>query len=556
MKLPKLAIKNYQFVLVLMFLIVSLGTLSYLNMPRSEDPALDFPTYVVAVVYPGTSPQDMEELVADPLEDVLNEVEDVDNILTTIEEGLVVIRVEGEFGLDIDAQYDEVQAQVNKVRGDLPDGIVSLEVRNVSPLDVKILQLAFTSPTAPYRSIVEAAEKLESKLERIKGVRTIEIEAYPEEEIRIALDMEKMARLNIPLNQLTGILQANNANIPAGELKSKGRSFTVKTSGGYKSLEELKSTVIGSTGQGIIQLKDVAHVYYAYEDATYLARYDGKRAIFLSVTQKKGVNILQLTEEMKGTIAAYQAELPQNMDIEYAFVQAPAVSARVSEFFGNLIQGIALVGLVILIFLGIRNALIIMTVIPASVLIAIAVLDVAGFGLQQISIAGLVIALGLLVDNGIVVVENINRFLKEGLSPVQAAIKGTQEVGWAIVSSTATTVLAFFPITQLGGGTGEFIKTLPLTVIFSLVASLILALVLTPLLGSRLIKIREMDKLSRVERILQNMIQRGYRPVLRYALKRPLIVLGLAVLSLVGSIALFPLVGVSFFPRRIYVYHQ
>ncbi|MEO1418279.1 MAG: efflux RND transporter permease subunit [Bacteroidota bacterium] len=548
MRLPKLAIENYQFVLVLMFLIVSLGTLSYLNMPRSEDPALDFPTYVVAAVYPGTSPQDMEELVADPLEDVLNEVENVDNILTTIEEGLVVIRVEGEFGLDIDEQYDEVQAQVNKVRGSLPEGIVSLETRNVTPLDVKILQLAFTSPTAPYRDLVKSAEQLESRLERIKGVRTIEIEAYPEEEIRIALDMEKMARLNIPLNQLTGILQANNANIPGGELKSKGRSFTVKTSGGYKSLEELKSTVIGSTGQGIIQLKDVANIYYAYEDATYLGRYDGTRAIFLSVTQKKGVNILQLTEELQAVVADFETELPENMEVEHAFVQAPAVAARVSEFFGNLIQGIVLVGLVILIFLGIRNALIIMTVIPTSVLIAIAMLDISGFGLQQISIAGLVIALGLLVDNGIVVVENINRFLKEGMSPVQAAVKGTQEVGWAIVSSTATTVLAFFPITQLGGGTGEFIKTLPLTVIFSLVASLILALVLTPLLGSRLMRLKDQNNLSNVERILQRIIQRGYRPALAFALKRPLIVLLLAVLSLGGSLALFPYVGVSFFP--------
>ncbi|MEO0899314.1 MAG: efflux RND transporter permease subunit [Bacteroidota bacterium] len=548
MRLPKLAIQNYQFVLVLLFLALIMGSLSFLNMPRSEDPALDFPVYRVIGVYPGTSPEDMEELVADPIEEVVNEVENLDKITTTLEEGLAVIRIEGEFGLDIDEQFDEVQSKVNQVRNDLPDGLVRLDVRNVSPQDVKILQMALISDGATYKDMVETAEKLEDQLKRVDGVRTVDIEAYPEEEVRIALKMEKMAQLNIGLNQVMGTIQGNNANIPGGDISAGGQSFTVKTSGGYDSVEELKKTPIASDGQGLVYLKDIADVYMAYEDETYIGRFNGKQSLFLSLTQKAGVNILQLTNELRTEVDAFQETLPQNMELAYAFEQGPNVEARINEFFGNLLQGIALVGFIILIFLGIRNSLIIMTVIPTSILIAISMLDMFGFGLQQISIAGLVIALGLLVDNGIVVIENINRYLNEGFSVKDAAIKGTQEVGWAIVSSTATTVLAFFPITQLGGGTGEFIKTLPLTVIFSLLASLLLALVLTPLLASRLMKAKPVEALNGVERALKRMVERVYRPMLNFSLRRPWLIIGVAVLTLVGSFALFPYVGVSFFP--------
>lgn len=548
MQLPKLAIQNYQFVLVLLFLALILGALSFLNMPRSEDPALDFPNYVVVAVYPGTSPIDMEELVVEPIEEVINEVENIEQVITNIEEGLAVVSIEGEFGLDYDEQFDEIQSKVNQVRGDLPEGLLRLDIRQVSPQDVKIFQLAFVSNGAPYKDMVEAAEKLEDKLTRVKGVRSVEIEAYPEEQVHIALDMEKMARFNIGLNQVTGIIQANNANIPGGDLSSKGHNFTVKTSGGYKTLDQLKATVIHSDGEGMIYLRDIADVYLDYEEDSYIGRFNGKQALFLSLTQKQGVNILQLTDVLEEEIGKFEQGLPPNMELAHAFVQGPAVASRINEFFGNLLQGILLVGFIILIFLGIRNSLIIMTVIPTSILIAVAALDMTGFGLQQISIAGLVIALGLLVDNGIVVIENINRYLSEGFSVREAAIKGTEEVGWAIVSSTVTTVLAFLPLSQLGGGVGQFIQTLPLTVIYSLLASLGLALVLTPLLGSRLMKAKEDGQLGRVDRALKSAVENLYRPVLAFSLKRPWLVIALAVATLGGSVALFPYVGVSFFP--------
>ncbi|MEM7370061.1 MAG: efflux RND transporter permease subunit [Bacteroidota bacterium] len=548
MRLPKLAIDNYQFVLVLVFLALSTGVLSFMNMPRSEDPTLDFPVYSVIAIYPGTSPQDIEDLVVDPIEKSLNELEDLTEIRSNIQNGLAVISIEGEFGIDTDDLFDEVNAQVTKVRGDMPENLQSLEVIQQSPQNVAIYQMALISPTVPYRELVDHAERLENRLKKISGVRTIDIEGYPEEEIRIDLDFEKMGQLQLSLNQVSGILRGNNANIPGGEIKAGSQSFSLKTSGGYQSVEELTQTVVGASQGKLLYLKDISKVYATYEDPNYIARYNGQRAIFVSITQKKGVNILQLSASIQQQLDAFTEQLPPNIELAVAFEQAPAVKSRVNDFFMNLLQGIFLVGIVISIFLGIRNALIIMTVIPTSILIAINLLDVSGFGIQQISIAGLVIALGLLVDNGIVVVENISRLIREGKSVREAAVQGTSEVGWAIVSSTMTTILAFFPMTQLGGGTGQFIKTMPIIVMFSLIASLILALILSPLLADRLLKPALAERLTATERALQWMVQKVYRRALNFSLTYPLVVVGIALLSLAGSAALFPLVGVSFFP--------
>jgi multidrug efflux pump subunit AcrB len=555
MRLPKLAIANDQFVLVLVFMAVALGTLSFLNMPRSEDPALDFPRYNIVAVYPGASPRDMEELVVDPIEDAINEIDDLDRILTTIQDGLAVIGVEGEFGIDYDAQYDEVVAQVNAVRDQLPDGLIQLEVSQFSPQEVSILQLAL-SAELPYRELITYAERLEDRLKKVEGVRSVALDGYPDEELRIALDFEKMGQLGLSLNQVTGILQGNNANIPAGTIDVGQRAFSVKTSGGYRSIAELENTVIAANQGQMVYLRDIAAVYVAYEDPQWIARHNGQKAIFLSVTQKSGENIITLTESLQVEIDRFRAELPPSLTVATAFIQAPAVATRINDFFANLLQGVALVALIVLLFLGLRNALIIVLVIPTSILIAINLLDFSGLGLQQISIAGLVIALGLLVDNGIVVVENIRRFVNLGYPLQEAAALGTSEVGWAIVSSTVTTVLAFFPLTQLGGGTGAFLQSLPAIVIYALVASLLLALTFTPLLASKLMKGNQGNggpkaqqaAGTRVERAIRSLIERGYRPALMFALKRPLLIVLLGLLSLGGSLALFPLVGVSFFP--------
>ena len=550
MNLPKISINNAPFISIMVLISLVIGIISFIGMARSEDPQLSFPGYTITVVFPGTSPEDLEELIADPLEEVIDELDDIDEIRTTIKEGLVNIFAEGSFDIpDFDDKYDEIVREVNTVRPTLPDGIVLFDITQFKPEDLTTIhQFALVSEHVSYHDLETYAEKLENQLEEIEGLSKVEIEAMPEEEVRVSLDFQRMANQGISLGQVIGTLQGNNANIPGGDISSRDKTFTIQTTGGYDNLEEIQKTVISSQNGKIVYLKDIAEVEMDYEDIRWKGRYMSETALFITAKLERGSNILQVADKIRATAAQFEAKLPGNVELYTAFEQAPAVAGRINNFFLNLLQGVLLVGAIVLLFLGWRSAVIIITVIPLCVVSALALLNGAGFGLQQISIAALVIALGLLVDNGIVVVENINRYLKEGFSLKEAAAKGTGEVGYAIISSTVTTLLAFFPLTQLGEGAGEFLQSLPLTVMFTLLISLLLALTFSPILGSAILSKKDADKPGLVQRSLDRFIANVYRPLLRFSLRRGWVILGIGVLSFLASASLFPAIGVSFFP--------
>jgi len=549
MRLPQIALNNYQFIIILVALGLFIGTNSLLNMPRSEDPNTDFPNYVISVVYPGTGPEDMEELIVDPLEEVLDEIDDIKEINTEIRDGLAIISVEALYGIDYEDKYDEIVREVNSVEPDLPEDIFSLDVIQFDPTEGTVIhQFALVSDQVAYNQLNDLAEELERRVERIPGVNKAEIHGIPNEEVRISLDFQKMAQQNISLSQVIGILGGNNLNVPGGDVKAGNRSFTIKSSGGYRDLDQIGTTVISANQNKIVYLRDISEITFDYEDQRWKTRHDGSRAAFVTVTQKEGENILNLSASILETANDFRSELPADVSLETAFEQARAVEARISNFFINLIQGIILVGVVILLFLGLRPSLVIMTVIPVSIMMAIGALDFSGYALQQISIAALVIALGLLVDNGIVVMENIIRFRKMGLPLKEAAIKGTSEVGFAIISSTVTTLLSFAPLAFMESGPGEYLRSLPVTVILVLSFSMILALAFTPILSRSFLSQKSISKSAPLQKSMQRLIEKVYRPSLSFALTRPGVVLLVATLGFVGSLALFPLVGVSFFP--------
>ncbi|MEM1358865.1 MAG: efflux RND transporter permease subunit, partial [Bacteroidota bacterium] len=498
----------------------------------------------------GTSPEDMEELIVDPLEDVIENIDDIETVVTEISEGVAAFRIEGKFSLpDWDEKGDEIERELGTIRDELPAGIVFYDFQQFKQEDQAVVhQIALTSPAAPYHVLEKIAEEVEEKVESVPGVKRLEVDAYPERQVRVSLDFQRCAAQLIPPSQVLGVLQQNNANVPGGDLGAASRNFSIKTSGSYEDLEELRATVVGSQAGKLVYLRDLADVRFAYEDERWRARYNGERAVLLSVLIEGESNIVTVNQGIHEQLEIARKELPPTVRLQTAFEQAPAVSARISDFFSNLLQGVLLVGVIILLFLGFRASVIVMVVIPLCILITLAVLNGTGFALQQISIAALVIALGLLVDNGIVVIENINRYLREGLSPAEAAAKGTGEVGWAIVSSTVTTLLAFFPLTQLGGGPGEFLKSLPVTVMLALGISLLLALSFSPLVAANILRYRKDRKTPFPQRALEYFVAKIYRPVLDWGLRRGLVVIIVALALLVGSVSLFPSIGVSFFP--------
>lgn len=548
MNLTKLAIRNSQFVIIILLILILLGIRSFQSMPRSEDPQADFPKYIITAILPGASPEDMEELIVDPLEEAIDRVSDVTLVYTSISEGFANLSIDGSFEVDSKDLYDEVTREVNSARQTLPDGLSYFKLEQIKPEDrVNIVLLAIASEIASYSTLNDIAEDIKKEIDVIDGTNAVEIEAYPKKEIRVTLDYGRMALMNINLGQVVQSLQSNNVNIPGGDISSGMLNYTINSTGGYDNIEEIKQTVI-TAGQGrVVYLKDIANVEIVHEDQLWQAEYLGEKAVYVSTKLKRGYNIIAVDKKIQEVIQKYQEKVPPNISVNVAFEQAPAVSKRINEFFINLLQGIALVGLVIFLVLGWRASIIIITLVPISVILSLAILNASGFALQQISVAALVLALGLLVDNGIVVVENITRFVKLGFSPNEASIKGTSEVGVAIFASTVTTLLSFFPLTQLGDNPGLFLASLPMTVIYTLVISLILSLTFSPIIARWIMPKKELNP-SLSDKFFKWFNNKIYEPLLRKALRWGWLML-IVVIAITGfSISLFPKIGVSFFP--------
>lgn len=548
MNLPKLAIDNYQFTLIAFVFLLVMGIVSFVSMPRSEDPVMSVPQVGIVAVYPGASPKDMESQVVDIIEEGINELDDLKEIQTIIRDGAAFSEVEFEYGVNTDDIFDEVQSKLNALTDELPD-LYDLRVIKFATTTVNIFQLALTSKTAPYKTLQQQAERIEKALAKINGIGKIEIVAYPEQEVRVALNPVKMTAMNISLDNVERAIQSSNANIPGGALKVSDKLFNIKTSGAYQQLDEIANTVVGSYEGKLIYLKNIASVYFDYEDERWSARLNGERCIFINIQQKKGYNIFSVAEPIKEKLAAF--DLPKDMELHYVFDQSEGVQERISGFLSNLIQGILLVGVIIFLTFGFRSASLVMLAVPFSIIIGLWVVDSLDYGMQQMSIAGLVVALGLLVDNSIAVLENIERFLTLGYSRKDAAIKATQQLVAPVASATLTTILAFIPIILMPDTVGEFIRALPITVIATLTASFIIAITLTPFLASRFLK--ETGGVAKKEpfvfRGLQRFVDGSYEKTLNWALRHKFLVIGISIAAFVSSLALFPLIGVSFFPK-------
>ena len=553
MKLPLNAISNHQFTLIIVALLATLGVLSFQTMPRSEDPQFDFPMVVVTITYPGTSPSDMEKLVTDPVEEEINELEDIKEIKTVIMDGVTIVKVEFTYGVDPDEKYDDVIQAISKARSELPAQVRSIDIKQASPTDVNVLQLALLSDTASYREMRYQAERLEKIFTRVNGVKRASSMAFAEQQVQVTADMVVMRELGLGLSALQNSLTGGAANVPGGFIDAGTKRFSVKTSGDYQSLDEIRRTVLNLSDGSVIHVEDIAEVALVDAEPSYLGMYNGKRAVFVAVEQRSGTNIFDVLDGLKVELHEFDLQLPTNIASEIIFDQSVSVEKQVNGFFQNLFQGLVLVGIIILFSLGIRSASIVLLAIPVSMSIGIAGLDFFDFGLQQMSIVGLVIALGLLVDNAIVVTESIGQKLRLGLHPMKAAAEGTRQVAWAIASGTATTVLAFVPMLLMPNNTGAFMRSMPVTVVLVLIASFFIAVTLAPLMASRLFKQRKVGQKGSGRNFFQIQLEtlssRHYRRVLNAALRHPAWVIAVSVVLFAGTLTLFPNVGVSLFPK-------
>ena len=316
MKITDFSVKNYQFTLIVFVMLIAIGVNSLLNMPRGEDPDFQAPQFSVVVVYPGTSPKDMEELVVDPVEKRMNELDDIKRVISRIDDGLAVIQVEFKYETDPDKKYQDVVREVDALRNQLPQDILDINILKFSPSDVNILQIALLSETTPYKDLEEWSKKLKERLEKVKALKNVDNWAFPQQQVRVSLQLEKLAQYNIPLNKVLGAIQSENVNIPGGSIEMGEKKFNIKTSGDYKSVEEIKNTIVSNANGKLVYVKDVADVNFNYEEQTYIARLNGQRGVFVTASRKMGTNIFAVEKEIKPVLAQFQKELPKNISFE------------------------------------------------------------------------------------------------------------------------------------------------------------------------------------------------------------------------------------------------
>lgn len=542
-------VDRWQFTAILFALLIALGLGAIASIPKSEDPIVEFPGTAIAVVLPGADAEQMERLVAIPIEDALNGIEDIQQIRSSSRAGLAVIAVEFNWGVDAEEKFGEVIRELNVVRPSLPDGVVEVRPRRFNPAQTSVVEIALTSPDASFRQLEAYAKSLRDSLERAPGIQQADVWGAPPAEVRVAADLDRLAAYHLPLSALAEALQREGVDAPIGAVEAGGRRFNLQASGSFNSLEEIQNVVLRAGNGSVVHVGDVADVSWANDERAHITRYNGQRAVLVSARARLGEDIFPVLDAVQQRIDSFASTLPANITLERGFNQSETVRLRLGQLARDFAIAIFLV-MITLLPLGFRPAAVVMVSIPLSLAIGVAAINWLGFSLNQLSIAGFVLALGLLVDDSIVVTENIARRLREGLQPREAAIAGVEEINVAVIGCTATLLLAFLPIMALPEGAGAFVRSLPVAVVVTITASLFVALTIIPFLASRWLPRQSVGKSNPLLDTVMGAIHGVYRPALHVALNHPRTTVIAGLSAFVLSLGLVPHLGFSLFPEN------
>ena len=551
MKITDISIDRSMTIFALMILVIILGATSYIGLPRESSPDVKIPFVVVAAPYFGTSSEDMENLVTRKLERQLKGVADLVEMKSTSAEGISQIILEFSTDVEMSDALQKVRDAVEMAKPDLPQDVRDdLVVQEISSSDWPIMQVVLSADYHPVR-LKEVAEDLQEELERIEGVLGVGMKGAVEQEVRVDVDPERLRFYGLGLPDVMDAISLEGVNLPSGDLTLGTYDYQVRVPGEFESVEEI-SGILVNIGVGTpVYMRDVAAVSMGIKDRKTYSRLNQTEAVTLSITKRSGENIIRIADEIHANVKAFLADAPEGTSIVITGDQSVSILDMVNELENNILSGLVLVVAVLFLFLGFTNSAFIAAAIPFSMLISFIVLRFMGITLNMVVLFSLILALGMLVDNAIVVVENIFRHRIRGKGAIEAAKAATNQVSAPVIASTLTTVCAFGPLIFWPGIMGEFMKYLPITLVVTLFASLLVALVFNPVLCSRFMRVPpSAGKGKRFGDKLMDFGLRSYAPVIRWALNHRALTLGVMVLMLVVVFGLFGKfnAGVELFP--------
>lgn len=499
-KLSSLAVDNGTSVFILTLMILLLGIQSYQNMPKEQFPEANWPTVYINTPYFGNSAKDIENLISRPLEKEIVSVKGLKSLKSTSMQDYSVIQAEFEADEDAGEATRRIKDAVDLAKAELPsdldqDPIVQEVVFSEFPIMVVNLSGDFSND-----ELRGYAEYLQDKIESLDEISRVELKGTMDREVKIEVNLPKMESMEVSFNDIEQAIAMENITMSAGELVNNDFRRAIRVKGEFENVSELERMIVKSENQRPIYLRDIADVSFGFKDRTSIARSDGLPVISLDIIKRAGENLLFASDRIKEIVAETESTFPESLKISFFNDQSIYTRMEVENLENSIISGVILVVLVLLFFLGIRNALFVGLAIPVSMLTGILVLSVLDVTLNIIVLFSLILALGLLVDNAIVVVENIYRYKQNKFSGTDAAKFGAGEVALPIIASTATTLAAFLPLAFWPGIMGEFFKYMPITLIIVLTSSLFVALIINTVFTSRFMKVDEKAEVQSVRR--------------------------------------------------------
>jgi HAE1 family hydrophobic/amphiphilic exporter-1 len=539
---------------------IVLGYVSYTKMSLDLFPDIELPVAVVMINYPNVGPQEIESTVTRPIEETLAGINNIDTITSNSKEGFSLVIVRFAWGTDMSLAVSDIRERIDITKGFLPDEVDTPIVLkfDVSMMPIMVLSVSADKNSSEIREFAE--DKLKNQFEQIDGVASATITGGEKNEVKVDLIKNRMDAYSISIDQIINTLRSENLNVSGGEILSPGRKFSVRTIGEYKSIRDIENVVVAVKNMTPIYLRDLAGIYEASEEKTEVVRLNQESGIIIRLNKQSDKNTVLISRNILSQIEKIKRTLPRGMEIKVIMNTAEFIEQAMDNVVNNAAQGGVIAVLVVFIFLrNIRSALILGLSIPISIIATFIMMYFAGISLNMMSMGGLALGVGMLIDNSIVIMENIFRFREKGARATEAAKLGADEMGLAITASTLTTIVVFIPFFFTEGLAAQLFRQMALTISFSLICSLIVALTLIPMLSAKFITTTHPEytgRLSFIKSIFifsENLFSRldiFYTGIIDYSLKNRKKVVLYTGAAVVAGLILIPVAGLEYMPEQ------
>jgi len=560
MNLPELCIRRPVMTTLLMIGLLLFGVMAYRLLPVSDLPNVDFPTIMVQASLPGASPETMASSVATPLERQFSTIAGLDSMTSSSMLGSTQIVLQFSLSRNIDAAAQDVQAAITAAARQLPPDMPSPPTyRKVNPADQPILFVALTSPTLPLSQLDEYGETLMAqRISTVSGVAQVQVFGAQKYAVRIKVNPDVLASINLSSDDVSAAVQASNVNLPTGVLYGPYQAFTVEATGQLERASAYLPLIVTFRDGSPIRLRDIAEVFDSVENdktaAWYVDKTGSTRSIILAVQRQPGTNTVAVANDVKALLPTFREQLPASVQMHVLYDRSLPIKASSDDVQFTLLLTLGLVVMVIFLFLRNLTATVIPSLtLPMSIVGTFAVMYVLGFSLDNLSLMALMLSVGFVVDDAIVMLENIFRHMEMGKGPFQAALDGSREIGFTIISMTLSLAVVFVPVALMGGLVGRLFREFGVTIGVAVLISGVVSLTLTPMMASRFIRRSEQVQHGRLfaqsERVFQGALA-FYRRSLDFVLRHRLATVLISLAILAGTFYLFAAIPKGFLPSE------